>query len=105
VKTAIASSGKEMNSNIDNRFGRSPFFAIYDHQTKETSFIDNPFKNEQGGVGPKIVSKLAENKVTKVVAHEFGPKAKDMLDTLNIQMVIIEDTNKTINSIIELMQS
>lgn len=103
--TAIAASGNTIDTKLDSRFGRCPYFAIYDDKTKQTIFIANDFKDEQGGVGPMVVNKLAEMNVEKVIAAEFGPKAKDVLDALKIQMIILTDTNKTIDEIIKMMAS
>lgn len=102
--TAIASSSNNIDSKLDSRFGRCPYFAIYNKKTNQTTFILNEYKDEQGGVGPKVVNKLMEHKTTKIVAAEFGPKAKDILDELKIQLIVFTDTSKTINDIIKMMK-
>lgn len=105
MKTAISASENNLKAKIDSRFARCPFFAIYDSETKQTTFIDNIHKDGQGGVGPMAVNLLVDNNVNKVVAIEYGPKAKDMLDSLKIQTIVFTDTNKTIEEIIKLMES
>lgn len=102
---AIAASGNSIDAKLDTRFGRSPYFAIYNNTTNQTLFIENKFKDENGGVGPKVVGKLAELNVQKIVATEFGPKAKDILEVLKIQMIVLSDTHKTINEIIKIMST
>ena len=41
MKTVITSSGNELKSNFDLRFGRAAYFCIYDEESKETSFFQN----------------------------------------------------------------
>ncbi len=41
------------------------------------------------GAGGKVVETAIELGVTKVISGDFGPKAKDLLEKFNIQMVIL----------------
>ena len=41
MKIAFTSKGKTLQSEVDARFGRCPFFVIYDTETKEIEVIDN----------------------------------------------------------------
>jgi predicted Fe-Mo cluster-binding NifX family protein len=98
--TAITSRDKNSSSKIDEKFGRCAYFAIHNHLTGETNFIDNPYKENKGGVGTNVVEMLANEQVTQIVAAEFGPKAKNLLEKLKIQMIVPEDKNITIEKII-----
>jgi predicted Fe-Mo cluster-binding NifX family protein len=99
--TAITSNAKTSTALVDEKFGRCSYFAIHNHTTGETNFIDNPYKNDKGGVGSSVVEMLANKEVTQIVAIEFGPKAKNLLEKLNIQMIVPEDKQITIEKIIE----
>ena len=44
---------------------------------------------------------MIELGVNKIISGDFGPKAKEMLEKFNIQMVIIEDDSQTIQTIID----
>lgn len=101
--TAITAKKNDSKAQLDSRFGRSPYFAIYDHKTGQTDFIENPYKNDQGGVGTRVVELLANKEVTQVVAVEFGPKAKGLLEQLKIQMIVPGESDLTIAKIIEKM--
>lgn len=100
MKTVITSSGNTIQSNFDRRFGRAAWFCLYDEETGQTEFIENENKNVQGGAGIRSAEKMVELKVSKIISGDFGPKAKDLLNKLNIQMVIIQDDNNTIADII-----
>lgn len=97
---AIPASENNMDAFIDMRFGRCPFFCFYNTVTKNTEFKENGYKNDEGGVGPKVSEYLANNGVNKVYALEFGPKAKDILEKLKIETQLTENGQK-VREIIE----
>lgn len=100
MKTIISSSGNSLKSQFDLRFGRADWLCIYDEQSGETSFFQNEYKDASQGAGGKVVEKVVELGVGKVISGDFGPKAKELLDRFKIQMVIIPDNNQTISEII-----
>ncbi|OQC36464.1 MAG: Dinitrogenase iron-molybdenum cofactor [Bacteroidetes bacterium ADurb.Bin041] len=101
MKIAITSTGNNLKSNVDSRFGRCAYFVIYDTVSQVTEFIPNPNLNVNEGAGPSSVQLVAKHKVSKVFSGEFGGKVKSLFDSLNIQMVVIKE-NKTIEEIIEM---
>ena len=100
MKTIISSEGNGLKSTFDLRFGRAAWFCLLDEETGTTSFFENQFKNESQGAGGKVVENVVELGVTKVISGDFGPKAKDLLEKFNIQMVILPDGNKSVEEII-----
>ena len=44
------------------------------------------------------------NIVGKVISGDFGPKAKDLLDKFNVQMVILQEADMNIGAVIEKLQ-
>jgi predicted Fe-Mo cluster-binding NifX family protein len=105
MKVAITSSGSDLQSKIDRRFGRCKYFVIYDTITKSLEFIPNPNINAEEGAGPASVKIIAEKEVGKVISGEFGIKIKPLLDSLKIQMISFKDTDKSIQEIISLLDS
>lgn len=99
MKIAITSEGNTLNAQIDSRFGRCSYFAIYDTETKQTEFIENPGKDASGGAGPAAVQFVAKQGVRKIVASEFGGKTVPLFQSLGIEM--IHESSKTIAKIIE----
>lgn len=100
MKTVIASSGNNLNDKVDSRFARCNYFCFYDSENQKSEFMKNSFADQQSGVGQKVVGFLAEKGIERVVATEFGPKAKDMMESLTIQMIVVNDRNLTIQEII-----
>lgn len=52
MKVAITSSGKELTSLPDKRFGRCNCFVIYDTESDSVEVVDNPSRDYNEGAGP-----------------------------------------------------
>ncbi len=98
MKIAITSEGNTLEAQIDRRFGRCAFFAIYDTDTQTTDFFPNPAKDFPEGAGPAAVQFVVSKGIKKVVAAEFGAKVKPLFDKLQIEM--INESGKPISEII-----
>ena len=103
MKIAVTSKCNSVNSEIDSRFGRCTFFAIYDTDSKEVCFVENPAKNSESGAGPAAVAFIAKQGVNKIVSGEFGMKIKSILESLNIEMVTVKE-DKYVSDVIDEMK-
>ena len=101
MKTVITASGNNISSLFDRRFGRAEWFCLYDEITREIEFLENNNLNAHSGAGTKTAEKMVELNATKIISGDFGPKAKEILDKFNIQMVIIQEDNITVEGIIQ----
>lgn len=101
MKTLISSTGNKLDSGFDLRFGRAGWFCLLDEKTGETSFYENENKEASHGAGSKAVEKVVELGATRVISGDFGPKAKELLEKFNIQMVLLTDDSKSIADIAE----
>ena len=72
---------------------------LLNEETGETHFYENENKDASHGAGTKAVEKLVELGVTRVISGDFGPKAKELLEKFNIQMVLLSDDSKSIADI------
>lgn len=103
MKVAITSTGNSPESLLDTRFGRCSYFVIYDTENQATEYIPNPNKDCIEGAGPASVQLVASKGVKKVISGEFGAKVKSIFDSLQIQLIILNDPEKKISEIIALM--
>lgn len=99
-KIVITSSADSLDSAFDKRFGRAVCFCVYDDLTKDIIFMENGNINSGHGAGTKAAEKMVELGVQKVISGDFGPKAKELLDKFNIQMIILQEDNLTLKDII-----
>ena len=103
MKIAITATDNTTTAKLDSRFGRCAYFAIYDTETGTTEFIQNDNKNSAEGAGPASVQLIASKGVKQVISGEFGGKAKSILEDLQIQMIMANGPEKTIDEIIKLI--
>jgi len=103
MKVAITSSGNGPESLLDSRFGRCSYFVIFDTESLSTEFIPNPNKENIDGAGPASVQLVASRGVKKVVSGEFGSKVKALFDSLQIQLIVLNDIDKNISEVIKLL--
>ena len=71
MKTAIASEGRELSSDISIRGGRAPYYLIVE-EGKILEIIKNPFALGSGGAGWSVAHLLAEKGVSHFIAGKVG---------------------------------
>ncbi len=103
MRVAIASTGNTLESNISQQFGRCEYFVIYDTESKAIEFIPNPNKDLAEGSGQASVQMVASRNVNKIISGDFGIKIKPLLDSFKIQMIVLKESKKKINDIIEML--
>ena len=84
MKIAMASEGKNENSEVSLKGGRAPYYLIFDNK-KLVETIKNPFAVGGGGAGWSIAYLLADKKVNLVIAGKFGPNMKSALKEKKIK--------------------
>jgi predicted Fe-Mo cluster-binding NifX family protein len=100
MNIAIVSKGNTDTSVMDDHFGRCLFFAIYSSDNNEWTFVKNPGHEAPNGAGSKAAEVLGDHNVKAVISPEFGPKAKYMLETLKIEMIIEDKAGTNINEVV-----
>ena len=103
MKVAISSVGNSPDAKLDSRFGRCSYFVIYDTETAATEYIPNINKENIEGCGPASVQFVASKGVRKIVSGEFGAKVKAISDSLQIQLIVLKDPEKTVSEIIQML--
>lgn len=104
MKTIITSTGNNLSSKFDLRFGRCSWFCLYDEESGKSEFFENKNLDDGHGAGTKAAEQVFQLGAKKVISGDFGPKAKDVLEKINVQMVILEDQGQTIREIIKLLK-
>lgn len=101
MKTAITSAGPDRLAGFDQRFGRAAWFCIYDENTGELEFHQNEHQGDGNGAGTKAAQTIIELGAQKVISGDFGPRAKELLERFNIQMVILQDEGLDLEMILK----
>ena len=97
MKIAIASEGKEIDSEISQQGGRAPYYLIFENK-KLIETIKNPFAEGSGGAGFSVAYMLAEKKVNLVIAGKVGGNMVSALKEKGIEFK--EESNKKVNEMI-----
>jgi predicted Fe-Mo cluster-binding NifX family protein len=89
MKVAVSSTGKDLESDIDNRFGRCPYFLIVDIEDKKiknVEAVENIAAGQAGGAGITAAQIVADKKVEAVITVNMGPRAFDVFNQLGIKI-------------------
>ena len=97
MKIAIASEGKEINSEISQRGGRAPYYLVFEDK-KLIETIKNPFATGSGGAGFSVAYMLADKKVNLVIAGKVGGNMVSALNEKGIEFK--EESEKKVNEMI-----
>jgi len=86
-KVAVsASDNKGLETEVDLRFGRAPYYAIVDTENMEIIFIENPATGAASGAGVRAAQLIADQKVEAIISGNFGPKAYSGLVAANLKL-------------------
>jgi len=99
MKIAIPVDEKSLKSNVCVSFGRTPYFLIYDIDTKESTFLDNSAAASTGGAGIKAAQTIVDNKVNALLTPRCGQNAADVLGAADIK--IYKTTNTSVKENID----
>ncbi len=89
MKIAISSTGETLESQVDARFGRCPYFLIAEIENKEiknVKTIENTAAAQMGGAGISAAEIVANEKVEVVVTANVGPRAFSVFGQFGIKI-------------------
>jgi predicted Fe-Mo cluster-binding NifX family protein len=86
-KIFITARGKDLEADIDPRFGRSEYFLIVEPGTMEFEVLENPNKNAAQGVGIQSAQLAAEKNASVVITGHCGPNAERVLSSSGIRVI------------------
>lgn len=91
VVIAISAAGSDMESRMDQRFGRAACFAIIDTETMKYEFLDNAAAAASGGAGISAAQTVADKNVKAVITGNVGPNAGKVLSAAGIEVYYGKD--------------
>jgi len=90
MKIAVSASSNNLESLVDPRFGRCPFFIIAEvegNEIKNFEAIANPAMNAIGGAGIQAAQIVANKGVEAVICGNVGPNAFLALKQAGIKII------------------
>ena len=87
MKIAISCQEKSIDADVDPRFGRAPYFCIYDTETDSCEFIDNQQTlDSPSGAGVQSAQNVVNAGVSALLTGHCGPKAFRALSAAKIKI-------------------
>ena len=89
MKIAISSTGKTLEDNVDERFGRCAYFLIVeieDKKVKGFKAIENTAQAQMGGAGITAGQIVANEEVDSIITTNLGPRAFSVFGQFKIKI-------------------
>lgn len=89
MRIAISSTGKTLEDNVDEKFGRCPYFLIVDikeNKIEKFEAIENTAKAQSGGAGITAGEIVAKQNVNAIITSNLGPRAFTIFEQFKIKI-------------------
>ncbi|WP_028581006.1 NifB/NifX family molybdenum-iron cluster-binding protein [Desulfogranum japonicum] len=86
MKVCITSTGRDTESLVDERFGRTPYFIIFNTETDTAETVENTSSGNAQGAGIGAASLIVDHGVHHLLTGRLGPKATDALQSSGIHV-------------------
>jgi len=86
MRICVTSQGKDLDSEVDPRFGRCAYFLIVDTENMEFEAVLNGGVGAAGGAGIQAAQAIAGLGAEAVVTGNVGPNAFEALNAAGIRM-------------------
>lgn len=103
MKIAIPVEQKDLKTNVNVSFGRTPFFLFYDTDTGEGIFLDNKAAASAGGAGIEAAQMIVDNKADVLLTPRCGKNAADVFKAAEIKIYKTMDVSaqENINAFVD----
>jgi predicted Fe-Mo cluster-binding NifX family protein len=99
MKICVSATSNSLDSLVDPRFGRCPYFIIVDSETMQYEAIPNPAVYAASGAGVQAVQLIASKGVEVVITGNVGPNAFQALSAMGIKVVV--GAHGTVREVVE----
>ena len=86
MKIAVSSHGKDLNSQINSRFGRCEYFLIVNTDDMSFEAIENKGASLSGGAGIEAALLVISKGAKAVITGNCGPKAAQTLSAGGVEL-------------------
>jgi len=86
MKIAVSSDSATLKSNVDPRFGRCPYYIIYDTESDDFKSVENKSGQAAGGAGIQAAQMISDMNIKSVITGNIGPNAFRVLSAASIEV-------------------
>ena len=99
MKICVTSTGKDLNANVDPRFGRCKYFIIIDTDSMSVESISNESAMASGGAGIQAAQTVVKTGAKVLITGNVGPNAFQTLSAAGVK--IVTGATGTVNEVVE----
>jgi predicted Fe-Mo cluster-binding NifX family protein len=88
MKIAFSASSPNLESPVDQRFGRCPYYLIVDPSTMEFEAVENPHVGASSGAGIQAAQLVAQKNVEALLTGSCGPNAFATLKAAGVKVIV-----------------
>ena len=88
MKIAVSAAGETLDSQVDRRFGRCPYFLVVDSETMSFEAITNTAAEAMSGAGINAAQSIADKGTKIVITGNVGPNAFQTLSAAGIEVIV-----------------
>jgi len=88
MRVAVSSTGRNLESILDPRFGRAPYFIIVDSETMVFEAVENSqILDSPRGAGIQAGKTIADRHIDTLITGHCGPKAFRVLQNAGVKVI------------------
>jgi predicted Fe-Mo cluster-binding NifX family protein len=96
----ISAQRPQLDSPIDNRFGRSAWLISIETDSMKWDAFSNPGESQAGGAGVAAAQFVINQKASMVISGDFGPHAAKALQAAGVKMNKFPESTKTVSDVL-----
>jgi predicted Fe-Mo cluster-binding NifX family protein len=88
MKVAVSSNGKNLDAQLDPRFGRCAYFLVVNPDDMNFEAVENKSAAQGGGAGIQAAQFLTSQGVEAVITGNCGPNAVQTLSAAGVELFV-----------------
>lgn len=86
MKVAVTATGSDLDSMVDERFGRCRYFIFIDPETEEFEAVENIYMGDAHGAGVQVAQFIIDKGISALITVNVGPNAMRVLKESGIEV-------------------
>jgi predicted Fe-Mo cluster-binding NifX family protein len=99
MKVAVSATGKDLQAQVDTRFGRCSYFVFVDPETMAYEAVENAGGMASGGAGVQAAQLVVQKGANALITGNLGPNAASALSASGIKIYLV--SGGTIKEVME----
>ncbi len=88
MKIAVTAQGPTLDSLVDPRFGRAPYYILVDTETMQFESLENPYVQALSGAGIQAAQLVVNKGAEAVLTGSCGPNSFQVLQSAGVKVLV-----------------